>query len=187
MKKLYSTIMMLAMMVAALSLTACGGDGDDDDKGGGGNGNGNSSGDFIELTIDGKTYSKNLIGIYAGGGLTDELSMTGMTENVFKEEGFKFFLTLVHYDDMAELLSSPLITYSVGSMDENLSLNATYQKDGINYESIDGTNKVTSIKRANNGVQVCGTFNMYMKRNSNTKSIEGRYAMTVSSYHKANK
>ena len=30
MKKLYSTIMMLAMMVAALSFTACGGDNDDD-------------------------------------------------------------------------------------------------------------------------------------------------------------
>lgn len=42
MKKPYSTIMMLAMMVAALGGTACGGDGDDDDKGGGGNGNGNS-------------------------------------------------------------------------------------------------------------------------------------------------
>ena len=32
MKKLYSTIMLLAMMVAAVSFTACGGD--DDDKGG---------------------------------------------------------------------------------------------------------------------------------------------------------
>ena len=32
MKKLYSTIMMLAMMVAALSLTACGSDDDDDNS-----------------------------------------------------------------------------------------------------------------------------------------------------------
>ena len=30
MKKIYSTVMMLAMMVAALSLTACGGDDDGD-------------------------------------------------------------------------------------------------------------------------------------------------------------
>ena len=50
MKKVYSTFMLLAMMVAALGLISCGGDGDDDDKGGGGNGNGNSSGDFIEFT-----------------------------------------------------------------------------------------------------------------------------------------
>ena len=35
MRKLYSTIMMLAMMVAALSFTACGGDDDDVDNGGG--------------------------------------------------------------------------------------------------------------------------------------------------------
>ena len=35
MKKVYSTVMMLAMMVAALSLTACGGDDDEIDNGGG--------------------------------------------------------------------------------------------------------------------------------------------------------
>lgn len=34
MKKLYSTIMMLAMIVAALGLTACGGDNEEDDAGG---------------------------------------------------------------------------------------------------------------------------------------------------------
>ena len=39
MKKLYSTIMLLAMMVAALSLTACG---DDDEDEVGGNGNSSS-------------------------------------------------------------------------------------------------------------------------------------------------
>ena len=35
MKKLYSTIMMLALMVAALGFTACGGDDDEIDNGGG--------------------------------------------------------------------------------------------------------------------------------------------------------
>ena len=35
MKKLYSTILMFAMMVAALSFTACGGDDDEIDTGGG--------------------------------------------------------------------------------------------------------------------------------------------------------
>ena len=35
MKKIYSTIMVLAMMVAALSFTACGGDDDEVDNGGG--------------------------------------------------------------------------------------------------------------------------------------------------------
>ena len=36
MKKLYSTIMLLAMMVAALGLTACGSDDEEDDFGVGG-------------------------------------------------------------------------------------------------------------------------------------------------------
>ena len=43
MKKVYSTVMMLAMMVAALSFTACGGDDDGDDIDNGGSGSGSSS------------------------------------------------------------------------------------------------------------------------------------------------
>ena len=49
MKKLYSTIMMLAMMVAALSFTACGGD---DDEDGGNSGNGDTSSSSIIGTWD---------------------------------------------------------------------------------------------------------------------------------------
>ena len=48
MKKLYSSIIMLAMMVAALSFTACGGSDDE----GRGDGDGGSSGEFT-ITIDG--------------------------------------------------------------------------------------------------------------------------------------
>ena len=46
MKKLYSAIMLLAIMVAALSLTACGGDDEDD-------GNSSSSSSTFTITIDG--------------------------------------------------------------------------------------------------------------------------------------
>ena len=51
MKKIYSTIMLLTMMVAALGFTACGGDDDDDINGGG-----NSSKGEMTLTIDGESY-----------------------------------------------------------------------------------------------------------------------------------
>ena len=47
MKKLYSSIMMLAMMVAALGLTACGGD--DEDEIGGDGGGGSASSTFTIL------------------------------------------------------------------------------------------------------------------------------------------
>ena len=50
MKKLYSTIMMLAMMVAALSFTACGGDDDDGDN------NGNSGHGGMTLIVDGDSF-----------------------------------------------------------------------------------------------------------------------------------
>ena len=49
MKKLYSTIMLLAMMVAALSLTACGGDDGEDD---GGNDSGGSYSSTFTIIYD---------------------------------------------------------------------------------------------------------------------------------------
>ena len=56
MKKLYSTIMMVAMMVAALSFTACGGD----DEGNGDNNGGrgiNSNQVYDVLQINGENYA----------------------------------------------------------------------------------------------------------------------------------
>ena len=49
MRKIYSTMMMLAMMVAALSFTACGGDDDEVDTGGAGSG----SSSIFTITRDG--------------------------------------------------------------------------------------------------------------------------------------
>ena len=49
MKKLYSTIMMLAMMIAALSLTACGGDDDNNDI--------NLKQDYDILQVNGVDYA----------------------------------------------------------------------------------------------------------------------------------
>lgn len=50
MKKIYSTVMMLAMMVAALSFTACGGDDDEVDNGGGSN-------TALTITVDGQEHN----------------------------------------------------------------------------------------------------------------------------------
>ena len=50
MKKLYSSIMLLAMMVAALGLTACGGS--DDDEIGGGDGGGSSASSTFTIIYD---------------------------------------------------------------------------------------------------------------------------------------
>ena len=185
MKKLYSTIMLLAMMVAALSFTACGSD--DGGNGNGGSGSGFYTGDFIELTIDGKTYKKNLIGIYTEIELSsfgyEGLTLTSTTEDVFCDEGFRFFMGLSHYSSSSKLLSSSTGSYNVHTKSNNDSSNlclfVQFQKNSIDYDAESGTHKVTSIKQVSNGVQVSGTFNITLKRNSNTKMIEGKYTMTL--------
>ena len=69
MKKLYATIMLLAMMVAALGLTACGGD---DDEGNGGGDDGGLSSATFTITIDGNKHEY----------LTDYLDNWGSWENI---------------------------------------------------------------------------------------------------------
>ena len=54
MKKVYSTIMMLAMMVATLCLTACGSSSDDDEVDGGGGSNA-----AFTITVDGNPHEYN--------------------------------------------------------------------------------------------------------------------------------
>ena len=69
MKKLYSTIMMLAMMVAALSFTACGSDD-------GGNGGGNNP------PTGGKTLSYDGTAYYAVGCTAEQTKGRGMYFNI---------------------------------------------------------------------------------------------------------
>lgn len=76
MKKLYSTVMMLAMMVAALSFTACGGDDDEVDNGGGSN-------TALTITVDGQEHnyssgyleSMDLLGTWESSSVGDFISI----------------------------------------------------------------------------------------------------------------
>ena len=68
MKKIYSTVMMLAMMVAALSFTACGGDDDDEIDNGGGKGG-------KTLIVDGEAF-------YAVGCSAEQTRGNGMYLNI---------------------------------------------------------------------------------------------------------
>ena len=182
MKKLYSSIMLLAMMVAALSLTACGGDDDEDEI----NNGTSSSGDFIEVTIDGKTYHKKMIGIYSIIKLgKSDMVLTGTTENVFADDGFEFFLGFTHSEKKEKLLSSPLGTYSVGDKlgfddePENLCFFPNYSRNRNHYKLSSGSHQVTLIKETNNGVQVCGTFKVKMYYGNESVLISGKYGVTV--------
>ena len=74
MKKLYSTIMLFAMMVAALGLTACGGDDEDDDIGGGGS---YDDTEYCQVFINGDDCSTEF---YVGTiGALDKKELNGTT------------------------------------------------------------------------------------------------------------
>ena len=173
--------MLLAMMVAALGLTACGDDDDDEIINGI-----SSSGDFIELTIDGKTYHKELLGIYSELEVGEnDMVITGTTENVFDDEGFNFFMALAHTEDKQKLLSSPIGTYSVsnkvGYYDdaEYFCIFPDYERNRNYYNLRNGSHQVTSIKQTKNGIQVCGAFKITMYYDNESVSISGKYGITV--------
>ncbi len=161
----------------------------DGNNGGGNNGgddNGEIGSDFIELTFDGTTKHKDLLDIYTELELDeDDLIMTSTTEDLFSDDGFLIFLSLAHPDSENRLLSSSLGNYTLANIDkmfespENLMLGITYKKNGNYYDVMNGTHKVTSIKKTANGVQVSGTFDATLNGNNKTIHINGKYAMTV--------
>lgn len=183
MLKRYFT-MLVSVLLSTLTFTACG----DDDEGTG-------SSDFIEITLDGKTYTKSVWGIYAQFSIDDDLCVTYSTEDIFYDYGFEFFYGLTHYEKESKLLECAPGTYGVlknyiEDNGENLDLTASleYNEDDSYYEPESGTHKVTSIKKVEYNdayaVQVEGTFslNMVEQDTGETKNIKGKYRMTVDGY-----
>ena len=84
MKKLYSTITMLAIMVAALSLTACGGSDDDEI---GGDGNSSDDEEYFEITINGEKYISSS---WYGAVLVGMNRLYGCASKYFQRKGRTF-------------------------------------------------------------------------------------------------
>ena len=141
MKKLYSTIMLLAMMVAALSLTACGGDDEDDDFGVGGGKYGNGS----------KLELKNLKGTWT----TVAVNSVPPSE---KEDNYMGFTFHVYWDDSYQYESGS----NVGELTlENSSL-CIYGTPKMEVLSYDGTNLTVKLSNSDGVVRVMkklGTLN----------------------------
>ena len=115
MKKLYSTILLLAMMVAALSLTACG---DDDDEGDNG---GNSPSGKKTLIIDGESY-------YCGSG-----SILAQTN------GSGMYLTVEAVDDWIYQMSGKELTIVISpSKVSQLSVGQVFSYDDMSIRNYRG-------------------------------------------------
>jgi len=190
MKKLYSTIMMLAMMVAALSFAACGGDDEDD----GGGGNISSGSCFIEVSFGGKTYKETISDKWAYAQIdpvgTDDqnkkLTYTyDMTAHFEDTKGFLFMYGIVHYRNKADLLASPTGSYGCAkdilddSFYNNLTFSPLFEIDGDEYEFINGTHQVKSIKKINNDVYVEGSFTAVFTLDGDTRNLSGSYKMLI--------
>ena len=185
MKKLYSTIMLLAMMVAALGFTACGGD-DGDDKGGGNNEP--ISGDFVKVTFQGNTYQES-IPIYCqidpvGWNGDTPLTYTYDAIPHFENYGFEFMFGIIHYSRKTDLLKSLPGSYDCAggiylNYYSNLTFTGLLEIDYIEYDFVSGTHEVTSVKEVGGRVQIEGNFTNIFEYHGDTKTIKGNYRMTI--------
>ena len=183
MKKLKNYWMIAVMAVLGTwCLTSC-----SDDDGGGGGGR-----DFIEVTFDGKTYKKDMFGIYATTLVDNDLMLSYSTEDVFDNKGFSFFYGITMPEGEPDILDSSTGTYravrdfkgsSVRSFDFTADLEF-YDKDEYFYVE-SGTHKVTSIRKVDGGVEIEGTFDVVMEENYTyeTKKVKGKYRMTTEAYY----
>ena len=184
MKKVYSTIMMLTMMVAALSFTACGDDEDDDNPNGGG--------DYIQVTLDGKTYSDKILNWhYAQVDPVGEdengkpLTFTYDMYEHFEDDGFSFMFGVVHYSRNADLLASPTGNYGCAKdilsddFYKNLTFSPSLDIDYHEYEWKSGTHQVKSIKEVNGKVQLEAEFTSKFEYKGNNKTVKGKYRITI--------
>ena len=166
-------------------LSACGFTSCSDDEGG------NGGQDFIEVTIDGKTYQKNVFGIYSMVPVDDDLVVCYSTEDVFEDKGFGLFYGIVMPESEEDILDSSTGNYravynfrdDVKNFDFTLDLEY-YDRDEYYYVQ-SGKHKVTSIRKVDEGVQIEGTFDVVLEENysSEEKSVKGKYRITTEAYY----
>lgn len=180
MKKFYYIFTILTIISSAMMICACNGDNVEDVIE-----NGNGS-DYLELTIDGKTYHKKLLGIYTEIEVGEnDMVITGTTEDVFDDEGFNFFLTIAHSEKKEKLLKMSPGSYKVSEYldyeedPEPFTLYPDFEKNRNIYSLVNGNHDVKSIKQTKNGVQIVGTFNLNMAYEGKSVQLKGKYGITV--------
>lgn len=172
---------LVCVLLSTLTFTSC----SDDDEEVSGNG------DFIEVTFDGKTYRHDVYGIYVQVDLEDDMLMTNSTEDVFYDDGFQFFYSIFHYEDLNKLLKSSTGNYGISEYSvyernaRNLDFTASLESNAGDawWVAESGTHKVTSIKAVEEGVQIEGSFDIMMYGDENgERKVSGKYRMTVGGF-----
>ena len=182
-RKIFTVLLAVAL---CCSFVACGDDEDDD--------NGLFGGDYLEVTIKGKTQRVKVPSIYATCGLDNEYIYTyNAWYDLFK--GYDVVQGLVHYEDLDRLSRCKPGKYDVtgGSLDlvdfegKNFDFDLAYKTpSGDYFESVGGTHIVKSIKKDEDGVVIEGEFDAEMSNerycdpgDGRTFRMPGKYRMSL--------
>lgn len=172
MKKLYSTIMMLAMMVAALSFTACGGD---DDGGEGGGGSSSSSTLKMVSSYGGEYYIENGNNAYSIGNNRGNLSENGhiwcylrasKRDETHGMSGGYFMIELKNRKSISDFPKG----YDLGELDMHFATQGDYNRYN-KFDYVSGSIKVI----ANDGKSFTLKFDNYVAGRSSgwTMTVNG--------------
>lgn len=186
MKKFLLFSLLPALLLGCLSFVACGGD--DDDSGG----SGSSSKDYIELTVNGKTYKKtvNLYGLVKSFGYDADgiqLQYTYIIEDIFSKEDFDFGYGLLHFSNKEKLLACKSGTYACDDYNKtwnknkpssNLTFYPQFEPEDDVCRMASGTHQVTSITQVGSKVRVNGKFTAVFEGDE-TYQLKGQYQITI--------
>lgn len=187
-KFIYSLYIIL--LIVPFMLISC--DLDDDDLN-------ESKSDYIEVTINGKTYREDIPiwgYVILDGTERDSkgnvISLTNVVSDSFEEKyGFSFSLSMAHFASKEDLMASKNGEYlhneRFGNVwegeffCENFTLVSDLEINFDYYRFIKGTHYVRSVKGVGNDVQVEGTFDGLYECEENNKQceVQGKYRMTL--------
>lgn len=197
MKKFNFCLVMVLLAFLPLVLTSCNGDDDDFE-----------SSDYIEVTLNGKTYKETIpvFGyVFLDGTETDSkgrrITLTNVALDAFDKYGFSFMPSIGHFSKKSDLLAAKtgefLHKSDFGNIlegefkVENFTLVTDLEifDDDTFYELMDGKHYVNSIKEVGSEeVQIEGTFSgtYYCSDNDKECEIQGKYKMTLNVHNSNN-
>ena len=187
MKRVHNLLIAILFCVVSFAFAGCSDSGEDDVP------NISLNEDYIEVTINGKTYHHSVRGLYE----VIRSDKDGVLCYSSTEDVFNIFYTLNCYEDLNRLLQCPIGNYDIVTTTEdfssadNLSFSLNYEDASDYYEIKSGSHKVTSIKAAkvvdiygtSPAVQVEGSFDLIMTAEYYTSDrqckIKGKYRMSI--------
>lgn len=138
----------------------------------------NNSYDFVEVEIDGVTYTK-FIDFHSNNGLDGELAIWYSYIELEPSKRESMDISLVHYDKMSDLAKCQAGSYRIDDTNDikNFDISIDFIVGYDNYNVQKYNHIVTLIQRNGDGVILEGRFSGKIKKLN--KDISGRYRITL--------